>query len=146
MNFKKAIVAGDHYAADLAIKVAGILREKGLEVENVGSESSEAKLSLQDMIPRVTTRLSDDIMGVLICGTGVGVEVGANRFKGVRASLCTSQRTAKDARKFDKANVLCLSSWQTEDPEKIIDTWLNTDYDGNESRLEMFEEFDKWAK
>lgn len=146
MTFKKVFVAGDHYAVELAQKVAKILKQRGLEVENVGSRSSEEKLSLQEMIPRVTGEVSDEVMGVLICGTGVGVEVGANRFKGVRASLCTSTKTAEDARKFDKVNVLCLSAWQTEDPTEIIDAWLNTEYDGDQGRLKMFEEFDNWLK
>ena len=145
MSFSKAIVAGDHYAVNLAQKVAELLSEKGLDVENVGSKSADQKLSLQEMIPRITKNVSDEVTGVLICGTGVGVEVGANRFKGVRASLCTNAITAEDARKYDKANVLCLSAWQTEDPEQIIEAWLATEYDGNESRLKMFEAFDEWA-
>lgn len=146
MTFKKAFIAGDHYAFELAQKVVEILKQRGIEIEDVGSQSSEQKLSLQEMIPSVTTAVSDEVMGVLICGTGVGVEVGANRFKGVRASLCTSTKTAEDARKYDKANVLCLSAWQTEDPTKIIDAWLNTEYDGDQGRLKTFEEFDGWAK
>lgn len=146
MTFKKAVVAGDHYAVELAQKVTEILKQQGLDAENIGSLSADQKLSLQEMIPRVTAEVSDDVMGVLICGTGVGVEVGANRFKGVRASLCTSTKTAEDARKYDKANLLCLSAWQTEDPTNVIKAWLNTEYDGDQGRLKMFEEFDNWAK
>jgi ribose 5-phosphate isomerase B len=145
-TIKKVIVAGDHYAVDLSEKVVHFLEEKGLKVINIGAIDSTQTMPLTTMIPALVDHLDDQTMGVLICGTGVGVEVGANRFKGVRASLCTSVKTASDARQYDKANVLCLSAWQTANPDEILDVWLNTSYDGNEQRLEMFAAFDEWAK
>jgi ribose 5-phosphate isomerase B len=142
----KYVLAGDHYAVDLSKKVEDYLKDKNMEVQNVGSADVNDELSLQEMIPRVTKVIDENTCGILICGTGVGVEVGANRFKGVRASLCTSSKTATDARQYDKANVLCLSAWQTSDPAGILDAWLATEYDGDEGRLAMFDEFDRWAK
>ena len=145
-NVKKIVLAGDHYAVELVAKIEDYLVSKGIEFENMGSHSSDQKLALQEMIPSVVNKVSSEADGILVCGTGVGIEIGANRFKGVRASLCVSPRTAENARKYDNANVLCLSAWETNNPEDILDAWFDSEYDGNTKRLEMLEEFDRWAK
>ncbi len=140
-------VAGDHYAVELVDQIADWLKANNREFENLGSESSEDKLSLQDMIPRVTIKVkeAEGNVGILVCGTGVGVEVGSNRFKGIRASLANTAQIAEWARNKDNANVLCLSSWAKPNVDEVLKAWFTTEYDGDQKRLEMLEEFDNWS-
>lgn len=140
-------VAGDHYAVELVAQIADWLTANKKEFENLGSKSAEDKLGLTEMIPRVVEKVKADEgnIGILVCGTGVGVEVGANRFKGIRASLANTAQIAEWARNKDNANVLCLSSWAKPNVAGVLDTWFNTEYDGDKNRLEMLKEFDDWS-
>lgn len=109
----KAAIAGDHYTVDLIITIMAALQTKGISVENYGTSNKDTQISLQEIIPAVARKVQngDVDFGVLACGTGVGVEIGANRFKGIRASLCRDADQTKNARVYDDANVLCLMSW-----------------------------------
>lgn len=144
----KVVIAGDHYAVELMNKIQRILKSKRITVENVGTDSENVKVSLQEIIPKVTNsvRNSEADFGILACGTGVGVEIGANRFKGVRASLCRDAEQAKYARVYDNANVLCLGSWYKDDFEAILEAWLTNIFDGDKNRARMLEDFDSLAK
>ena len=108
---------------------------------------AEMKISLREIIPAVCNpvRQGKAESGILICGTGAGVEIGANRFKGIRASLCTTAKQAENARIYDNANVLCLSSWLTDDPSEILDAWFSNKFDGDEGRSQMLKDFDAWS-
>lgn len=143
----KIVIAGDHYASELMAKIKKLIEQKGFSVENKGSKSKEDKKTLQEIIPSVTLSVSNGAsqFGVLACGTGVGVEIGANRFKGIRASLCRDAEQAKNARIYDNANVLCLGSWYDDDFEAILSAWLSNEFDGDEQRTQMLQDFDKLA-
>ena len=140
------ILAGDHYSIELVNQIADYCKEHTIEFTNVGVISANTKVKLQDIVPKVaeSVRSGGADSGILICGTGAGVEIGANRFKGVRASLCVDPKQAEYAKVYDNANVLCLSSWLTKDPAKILDAWFNNEFDGNEGRARMLEDFDEW--
>jgi RpiB/LacA/LacB family sugar-phosphate isomerase len=120
----------------------------GLSYENMGVKTADEDMKLEDMIPPVTKKVLEvsESRGVLICGTGVGVEVGANKFSGIRASLATNPQIAEYAAVYDKCNVICLVGWDDDKVKvhKILDAWIHAEYDGNEKRLKMFEEFNKW--
>ncbi len=139
-------IAGDHYATELIQKVEQYLRSGNLTCENIGSKSSEQKLSLEAMIPALTSRVlaTPDSVGILVCGTGAGVEIGANRFAGIRASLCIDPKQAEYARVYDNANVLCMSSWLTTNPGEILDAWFSSSFDNDEARKKMIKQFDDW--
>lgn len=139
------VIAGDHYAVGLIEKLVALLEAKGFEIENLGTKSADVKISLQEIIPAVTHKVQsgEADFGILACGTGVGVEIGANRFKGIRASLCRDVEQAKNARVYDNANVLCLGSWYKDDFEQILKAWLDNEFDGNEMRTQMLKDFDE---
>jgi ribose 5-phosphate isomerase B len=105
-------------------------------------------MRLEEMIPVITKNVldRDDNIGILSCGTGVGVEVGANKFSGIRACLATNEKIAGWSRIYDKCNILCLAGWDCNKDQvnKILDAWFKSEYDGSEKRLKMFEEFNKW--
>jgi ribose 5-phosphate isomerase B len=142
----KLIIAGDHYAIDTLARIEKFLQSKDIPFENVGTMDSGRQISLQQIIPAVAEPIRKSVTdnGILVCGTGVGVEIGANRFKGIRAALCTSPKQAEYAKVYDDANVLCLSSWLTEDPVPILETWLESKFDNNPRRAKQMQDFDEW--
>jgi ribose 5-phosphate isomerase B len=100
------------------------------------------------MIPIVVSMLkkSTSHKAVLSCGTGIGVAVGANKFKGVRACLATSEQIAEWATVYDNCNTLCLVGWDINQTKtnRVLDAWLNAKYDGSKKRLKMLKTFDTW--
>lgn len=143
----KIVIAGDHYTVELMGKIQSWLEAKSIEFSNVGTNSVDKKISLQEIIPAVVKEVRSERAewGVLVCGTGVGVEIGANRFPGIRASLCRDAVQAKNARIYDSANVLCLGSWYKDDFEKILNAWLENEFDNDEHRTQMIKDFDEFA-
>lgn len=141
-------IAGDHYTVELIHKLESVLKNQDISYEDLGTKNKDIKISLQEIIPAVTKKIQDGSadFGILACGTGVGVEIGANRFKGVRASLCRDTEQAKNARIYDNANVLCLGSWYEDDFEEILEAFLTSTFDGNEKRANMLKDFDTLAE
>ena len=142
-------VAGDRLAEPALAAVREYLAGRGKQYIEFGYRAGENPAArLQEFIPQVAAavRKSDGDTGILVCGTGVGVEIGANRFAGIRASLCGSPQNAEWARVYDDANVLCIASWALSDIDlsSILDTWYASEYDGDTSRREMFRMFDEW--
>jgi len=83
------------------------------------------------------------LMGIVICGSGIGISISANKIKGIRAALCSSKEHAKLSRLHNNANVLAIGSRLTEEEEvfDMIDVFLNTDFEGgrHQDRLEKIE-------
>lgn len=124
------------------------LKKNKIEYENLGARSTEDEIKLEDFIPRITKAVlaSEENRGILSCGTGIGVVIGANRFSGIRACLATSEKVAELSAVYDKCNVLCLIGWNCErgNIDKILGAWLRSKYDGDEKRSKMFKVFDSW--
>lgn len=143
-------LGGDHHAHETIEDTKRYLlntQREYVEFGYLGGENKDAKL--QQFIPNVATAVRENVgsNGILICGTGAGVEIGANRFAGIRASLCYSARSAEWARIYDNANVLCIASWAKDEINlvEILDAWFSSEYDGSENRLQMFAAFDSWV-
>lgn len=118
------------------------------EFIDLGVQNNTDEEKIEDIILNVAKKVlkEESNCGILSCGTGVGVEVGVNKFSGIRGCLATNKTIAKYAKEKDKCNVLCLVGWH---PNKkiiwgILDTWFNTHYDGSKTRLKMFEIFNSW--
>ncbi len=79
---------------------------------------------------KLCKKIKKDEKGILICGSGIGVCIASNRFKGIRAAVCHSQNEAKLAKAHDDVNVLCLSAWSltTDKALKIIKKWLSSSF------------------
>jgi len=129
---KKIALGADHAGYELKEKIADYLKKKGYEVTDFGTYSNESTdypdLALKTA-KSVSEKESDE--GILICGTGIGMSIVANKLPGVRAALCNSIETVKLARKHNHANLLCLGARveRTESVEDIIDTWLSTEFE-----------------
>ena len=144
----KFFLAGDKYGFKTIKYVKEYLDAKKFEYVDLGVKNENEEMRLEIMIPLVVKGVLEDSenKGILSCGTGIGVEVGVNKFSGIRASLATNEQIAEWASVYDKCNVLCLVGWQSERDHlfKMLDKWLNAKYDGDQSRLKSFEEFDRW--
>jgi ribose 5-phosphate isomerase B len=143
-------IAGDKYGVELIALISEWLKRHDKEFSDLGAQSATEELLLTEMIPKVADNVKDSVgnSGIMVCGTGVGIDIGANRFRGIRAALANTPRLAEWARKKDNANVLCLSGWEEWDEAKVdelLKAWFNTSYDGSPARLEMLKTFDEWS-
>ena len=116
--------------------VADELKRRGHEVELVGPPAGEA-LEWADVAERVGRSVADGPaeQGLLFCWTGTGVSMAANKIPGVRAALCADAETARGARRWNDANVLCLSLRATSEviAKEILDAWFETTPDVSEA-------------
>lgn len=141
-------IAGDKHGYKAIQIIEDYLQLNKIEYLNVGVTTDEEDVKLEDLIPKITRRVLSDKnnLGIFTCGTGIGVEVGANKFSGIRACLATNEKIAEWAKVYDKCNVLCLVGWEPDkvNIHKILDSFFKAEYDGSEKRLKMFDEFNKW--
>ena len=105
----KIILASDHAGLELRQELVALLREKGASFEDVGPTSRES-VDYPDFAKKVARAVAagEYTHGVLVCGTGIGMSIAANKYRGVRAALCTTEFEARMAREHNDANVLCL--------------------------------------
>lgn len=116
--------------------VLDLLAEEGHQVTWYGPEKGET-----DPWPQIARQVAEDVSsgrseeGLLFCWTGTGVSMAANKVPGARAALCADAETARGARLWNKANILCLSLRTTSEPvaKEILESWFNTQYQSNPS-------------
>lgn len=139
---KRIIIGSDHAAFLMKEQVKLFLQANNFEVIDVGTYSEE-----RCDYPQFAKSLSKEVLalkteGILLCGSGIGVSMAANRFKGIRAALCRSTEDAEMARKHNNANVLCLGARTTsfEMIKLIIDNFLNHSFEEGRhlDRINMF--------
>ncbi len=127
------VIASDHAGVELRKLCRALLEGQGHEVHDLGPFTSEPV-----DYPEFAHRLAGEIargraaFGVLICGTGIGMSMTANRHRGVRAALCHDAFTAEMARRHNDANVLCLGARVTGPGvvEQLLRIFLSTPFDG----------------
>lgn len=133
MKADTIVIGCDNAAVDMKNMVAAFLKSKGVNVEDVGVDSPED----QTYYPHVAQRVCDSIMksgyakdGILICGTGIGMAMTANKFKGIRAAVCHDNFSAERARLSNDSNVLCMGA-RVIGPElakKIVNEWISLEF------------------
>ena len=140
MSSKEIWIGNDHGGYDLKAQVVQYLRHKGIKVHDVGSASAEI-VRYPYYAAKVAGAVSEGLAarGILICSTGIGMSVIANKFKGVRASLCTSTYMGKMTRAHNDSNILCLGGKITGTLEAldILEAWLTTDYEGGRHAISL---------
>ena len=138
----KISIGADHAAFDMKEQVKRFLQSKNFEVIDVGTHSSD-RVDYPDYAKKVSHEvITNNIQGILLCGSGIGVSIVANRFKGIRAALCRTPEDAEMARKHNDANILCMGArFNSEDEiNKIVETWLENSFEGGRhaERLQKF--------
>ncbi len=145
----KIFIGADHNGFDLKKTLAEYLTRGGYEVVDEGDTEKHPDDDYPQFASQVVQAMSADpsvdVCGILICGSGQGMCVAANRFKGVRAALAYDQESARSARNDDDANVLCLParSLEFEQVVGIVHTWLMTPFAGAPRFKRRIEELDE---
>jgi ribose 5-phosphate isomerase B len=145
----KIYIGADHNGFAFKQKLADSLRLSGHEVVDEGGVSIDPDDDFPQFAGRVVnTLLGDrdkDAKGILICGSGQGMCMAANRHKGIRAALCWNLNEARSARNDDDSNVLCLSSKYTsfEEAQSIVTTWLGTPFAAAPRFIRRLEQLDQ---
>ncbi|MDR3349153.1 MAG: ribose 5-phosphate isomerase B [Acidaminococcales bacterium] len=129
----KIVLSCDHGGYKLKESVKGLLSEAGMDFEDYGV-FDEKPADYPEIAARVCAAIKDGrfARGILICGTGVGMSIAANRFSGIRAALCGDEFSARMSREHNDANVLCLGG-RTIGPGLallITRSWLETEFTG----------------
>ncbi len=143
---KRIVLAADHGAVDLKDQLRDYLAKKytNLKIDDLGTYSKES-VDYPDIAKRVADQVKNntETAGILCCGTGIGVSMQANRYKGVRAALVYDEFTAKMAKEHNNANVLCLGGRTTpvDTAKHLVDTWLDASFEGgrHERRIEKLD-------
>jgi ribose 5-phosphate isomerase B len=135
----------DHAGYDLKTIIINYLKNKNMECVDLGCDSSNDKVDYPDYAQSLALKIQNDphAMGILICGSGMGMSISANRFKNVRAALCTHEFQSRLARAHNDANIICLGSRITGVDLSIscVDVFLNTPFEGerHKKRVEKIE-------
>jgi len=130
----RIFIGSDHVSFDFKQAVIEYLNARGLDVVDEGPYSSEVLVDYNDYAQKVARKVADseDERGIVICGTGLGASIAANKVKGARAALCHDVYTAHQSRAHNDANILALGAWIVS-PQRmpgIVDEWLDTPFEG----------------
>lgn len=136
----------DHGGYELMQEVIKYLEEHGLEYKNYGTYSTDS-CDYPDYAKKVSEAIlaGECEKGILICGTGIGITIAANRYEGIRAANCTNSFMAEATREHNDANILALGG-RVVGPGlavKIVDTFLNTEFshaERHQKRIDLIEE------
>ncbi len=130
---KKLIIGGDHGGFSLKEFLVEHLKKVGFQIEDVGSHGDES-VDYPDFAAAVSLGVLSGVYdaGILVCTSGIGMSIAANRFQGIQASLVTDTETAVLTRLHNDSNVLCLSAKDTapDQASEIVDAWLRTEFSG----------------
>jgi len=129
-----AVVIGcDHAGLELKLEVIALLEEMGVDYLDSGTDSLQS-VDYPDFGERVSDAVSSGKVekGILICGTGIGMSIVANKHNGVRAAACETIEAADLSRKHNDANILCLGERLTtwDEAQAIVRVFLKTDFEG----------------
>lgn len=136
----KLIIGSDHAGFELKEKLIQYLKKKGFQVKDAGCYSKD-RCDYPEFAHEVAKGVSGRSYkrGVLVCYTGIGNSIVANKLKGVRAALCYNVRAAELSRLHNDSNILVLGSLFV-DPrsaKKVLDTWLKTGFEGGRHRRRL---------
>lgn len=133
MKISSLAIGCDHAGVSLKKAVIDFLDTKQIKWEDFGVET-ETSVDYPDYAKKVVDSIlsANHPKGILICGTGIGMSIAANRYKGIRAALCHDAFTAKMSRRHNDANILVMGANVTAVPAAmdILEAWLNWDFEG----------------
>ncbi len=144
----KIAVGSDHRGYPLKERLARVLRAEGHEVSDLGCDGSGAADYPDYAFPVAEMVAGGEAdRGILVCGSGIGMSIAANKVKGARAALCRTVDDARMTRKHNDSNVLALSEKSMDDPdiEELVRVWLETPFEGDRHlrRLNKIREYEK---
>ncbi len=140
----KIFLASDHAAFTQKEMVKNYLLDKGIEIEDLGTHSDES-VHYPDFGKKIAQAvLEDKAKGIAMCGSGIGISIQVNRFKGIRGALVNDEYDAEMTKKHNNANILCMAGRKHTDEKvkKMIDIWLSTEFEGgrHQTRIDMLDQ------
>lgn len=145
---KKIVLGADHGGYELKNHIKAHLESQGFEVVDVGTNSGES-CDYPIFASRLCQRLQngESELGVLVCGTGIGMSMAANKHRGIRAACCSDTFSARLTRNHNNANVLCLGARVVGAglALDLVDAFVNAEFDGDRHtrRLSLIEDIEK---
>jgi ribose 5-phosphate isomerase B len=145
---KRIAIGNDHSAVDMKNEIRAYLEEKGYEIVNVGTDSTES-FAYPISGYKVGKLVADGEVdgGILICGTGVGISLAANKVRGVRCCVCSEPYSAKLSREHNNSNIIAFGARVIgiEMAKMIVDSWLSAEFQGgrHEKRVAMITEIEE---
>jgi ribose 5-phosphate isomerase B len=136
----KIIIGSDHAGFELKSAVVAHLKTKNVDVVDLGPDTDKNSVDYPDYAKKVSEKvLSDNCLGILICGSGIGMCITANRFKGIRAANVNDLYSAKMSKRHNNANIICLGSRIVAAglALDIVDTWLAEEFEGGRHQLRL---------
>ncbi len=144
-NKTPVIIGCDHAAYHLKEKIKACIIENGIDIEDVGTDSEDS-VDYTDFGIKVASAVSEGKYerGILLCGTGIGMSMIANRFKRVRAALCNGLFAAIMSRRHNDSNILVIGGRVTGEALAfaMLEAWLETPFEGGRHQLRI-EKFDR---
>ena len=144
----KIAIGNDHSAVEMKNMIVEYLTQKGHEMINFGTDSTESypyPKAASDVAHAVVNKQAD--CGILICGTGVGIGIAANKIKGIRCAMVSEPFSAKLTKMHNNANILSFGARVvgSEVAKMIVDSWLEAEYEGgrHQARIDMIHELEK---
>ena len=129
----KIAVGSDHRGYDVKQKLLSLVQELGHEGVDCGPDNTDS-VDYPDFAAKVAEAITkgEADRGILVCGTGIGVCIAANKFSGIRAAVCHDELTAEMSRLHNDANVLCLSGDLLGDRliHRMVEVWVATEFEG----------------
>ena len=144
----KIVIGNDHVATELKFEIAEYLKGLGHEVVNIGTDSTEScnYPEYGEKVGRMVAAHEADC-GVLICGTGVGISIAANKVPGVRAAVCSDTATARLVKEHNNANIIAFGARivGSELAKDIVKAYLDAEFAGgrHQTRIDMIHEIEK---
>ena len=144
----KLAIGNDHVAVEMKKEIKAHLESKGIEVVDVGVHTAES-CNYPVLGYKVARLVADGQVdgGVLICGTGVGISLAANKVKGIRACVCSDPYTAKLSKMHNNTNIIAFGARVVgvELAKMIVDEWLNAEFEGgrHQKRVDMLTEIEQ---
>jgi len=142
----KVYIGADHRGFSLKEKIKTLLQEKNISFEDLGNTVLDPADDYPEFAQKVAQKVSreQDSLGIVACGSGVGVDVAANKVDRIRSALITSPQQITAARQDDNVNVMALAAdfFKEEDLESTLTAFLNTAYDSSEKHQRRLDEIE----
>ena len=136
----KIVIGNDHVAVEMKKEIKAYLEEKGYEVTDVGTDNPERfNFPISAYKASQVLLRGDADYGILICGTGVGIGIAANKIKGIRCAVCSEPVSAELSRQHNNANIVAMGARMIGPvmAEAIVDKFLNTEFLGGRHQLRV---------
>jgi len=136
----KIAIGSDHLGLELKNIIRDFLKEKEIEANDFGTMSKEP-IDYPDIAKKVAKAVAkgDCERGILICGTGIGMTIAANKVKGIRAAVCHDLYSAERSRKSNNAQIMAIGALiiGSELAKKLVEVWLNSEFQGGRSERKV---------